>query len=94
VKYPQLWEVEPAQLIGGRIPEKKLPCFTFTISTQEIHCNVNNKSKKIVDGAEDRIMQSQYNFVLTYHESPDVETVGHMWELIELQQVGNLIALV
>jgi len=47
-----------------------------------------------VDGAEDRIMQNQYNFVLTLHEDPDLEVVGHRWQVIELQQVGNLIALV
>jgi len=93
-KYDNLWDIEEAQLLGGHIPDKKLPTFTFTIKTQEIHCNISKKEKKIVDGAEDRIMYNQYNFALTLHENPDIATTGHKWELIELQQVGSLIALV
>jgi len=93
-KYKQLWEIENAWLIGGQIPDKKLPTFTFTIQTQEIHCNLSKKDNKVVDGAEDRIMTCQYNFALTLHSDPDLATIGHKWELIELAQVGSLIALV
>ena len=81
-------------MVGGRIPEKGLPCFTFTISTQEIHCNISKKENKIVDGADDRIMQNSYNFVLCLHENPDLEEIGHHWQLIEIQQIGHQIALV
>ena len=94
-KYRQLWEIETAELIGGHVPDKKLPTFTFTIKTQEIHCLLSKTDpKKIVDGADDRIMYCQYNFALTPHSNPDIEHIGHKWELIELAQVGSLIALV
>ena len=94
-KHDHLWEIEPASFIGGRIPEKSLPCFTFNITTQEIHCMLSRKEKnKIVDGADDRVMQNQYNFVLTRHQNPDIEVVGHLWEMTELQQVGALAQLV
>ena len=82
-------------MIGGQVPDKKLPTFTFTIKTQEIHCLLSKMNqKKIVDGADDRIMYCQYNFALTLHSNPDIENIGHKWELIELQQIGNQIALV
>jgi len=93
-KYEELWDIEDAMLLGGHIPDKKLPTFTFTIKTQEIHCNYSIKEKKIVDGAEDRIMYNQYNFALTLHSTPDIITTGHKWEVIELAQVGSLAALV
>ena len=68
--------------------------FTFTIKTQEIHCNVSKKENKIVDGAEDRIMHCQYNFVLTPHQTPDLEEIGHGWEMVEVTMLGNVKALV
>eukprot|EP00331_Platyophrya_macrostoma_P034874 CAMPEP_0176443002 /NCGR_PEP_ID=MMETSP0127-20121128/22154_1 /TAXON_ID=938130 /ORGANISM="Platyophrya macrostoma, Strain WH" /LENGTH=438 /DNA_ID=CAMNT_0017828129 /DNA_START=53 /DNA_END=1369 /DNA_ORIENTATION=+ len=93
-KFKELWHVEPADLIGGQVPENKYPVFTFTIRTQEIYCNISKKDQKIVDGAEDRLMYCQYNIVLTPHQNPDLEEIGHGWELVELTQVGNLMALV
>lgn len=76
------------------MPDNKLPMFTFTIKTQEIHCNVSVKDGKIVDGAEDRLMHCQYNFVLTPHQNPDFEEIGHGWELVELTQIGHQLVLV
>eukprot|EP00331_Platyophrya_macrostoma_P015913 CAMPEP_0176475096 /NCGR_PEP_ID=MMETSP0127-20121128/43409_1 /TAXON_ID=938130 /ORGANISM="Platyophrya macrostoma, Strain WH" /LENGTH=404 /DNA_ID=CAMNT_0017870639 /DNA_START=37 /DNA_END=1247 /DNA_ORIENTATION=+ len=74
--FKELWETESAELVGGQIPENKFPMFTFTIRTQEIYCNVSKKDQKIVDGAEDRLMVCQYNFVLTPHQNPDLEEIG------------------
>jgi len=83
-KHQQLWESEPADFVGGRISERNLPCFTFTIRIQEIHCNISKKTEKIVDGADDRVLQNRYNFVLSPHENPDLEVVGHQWVITEV----------
>jgi len=90
-QYTYLWDSEQADIIGGRISaESSQPCFTFTIQVQEIYCNISNKTKKIVDGGEDRVLRTRYNFVLTLHEDPDLEMSGHPWELIEVQPIENV----
>jgi hypothetical protein len=67
------------------IPEKKLPVFIFNIKMQEIHCMVHKITKKIMDGDVDRLMSMDFRFALTLHDSPDLEIIGHKWEIIELQ---------
>jgi len=90
-KYTYLWDSERADIIGGRISaERSQPCFTFTIQVQEIYCNISNKTKKIVDGGEDKVLRARYNFVLTLHDNPDLEMSGHPWELIEIQPIENV----
>ena len=37
-----------------------------------------------MDGADDRVLQNRYNFVLSPHDSPDLETVGHQWMITEV----------
>lgn len=66
------------------IPEKGLPVFVFTIKMQEIHCLINKISGKIVDGEDDRLMSYEFRFALSLHDSPDLEEIGHCWEIIEL----------
>lgn len=75
------------------IPEKKLPVFIFSIKTQEIYCYISKIDKKIVDGDDNRLMQNEYSFALTPHLTPDLENVGHSWEIIEIQpkQVVKLL---
>jgi import inner membrane translocase subunit TIM44 len=90
-KYNYLWDSEQADLIGGKIPaESNLPRFTFTIRVQEIHCNLCRKSNMVKDGAEDKVSQNRYNFVLTLHETPDFETTGHPWEIVEILPVETV----
>jgi len=87
-KYTYLWDAEVADLIGGKIPtERSQPCFTFTIRVQEVYCNINKKTNKVVDGGEDRVMQNRFNFMLTLHDNPDLELSGHPWELVEILPV-------
>lgn len=93
-KYEELWDCEPALLVAGQVHEKKLPHFTFSIDTQEIHCNISKKANKVVDGAEDQILQNKYIFVVTVNENADLEAVGHRWQIVEIQQVGHQVALV
>lgn len=38
-----------------------------------------------MDGGDDRIMSYDYLFALRLHTEPDLESVGHKWELVELQ---------
>ena len=67
--------------------ETDQPCFTFTIRLQEIYCNISKKNGKIVDGADDRVLQQRFNFVLTLHDDPDLEITGHPWKIVEIQPV-------
>jgi len=87
-KYTYLWDADVADLIGGKIPtERNHPSFSFTIRVQEIHCNINKKTNKVVDGREDKVIQQRFNFVLSMHENPDLEISGHPWELVEILPV-------
>lgn len=38
-----------------------------------------------MDGDVDRLMSMDFRFALTLHDSPDLEIIGHKWEIIELQ---------
>lgn len=51
---------------------------------QEIHCNLDKITGKIVDGEEDRLMSYEYRFALTLHDNPDILSIGHEWEIVEL----------
>ena len=62
-----------------------MPVFIFSIKTQEIHCNISKIDRRIVDGDDERLMHYEYSFALTPHTNPDLENVGHGWELIEIQ---------
>jgi import inner membrane translocase subunit TIM44 len=84
-KYKYLWQIDPASFSTALIPEKKLPVFIFIIKTQEIYCNISKVDKRIVDGDDERLMNWEYQFAITPHSNPDLENVGHAWEIIELQ---------
>lgn len=84
-KYKYLWQIDAATFSTALIPEKRLPVFVFLIKTQEIHCNISKIDKTIVDGDDERLMNYEYSFAITPHQSPDLENVGHGWEIIELQ---------
>eukprot|EP01017_Pseudomicrothorax_dubius_P047935 TRINITY_DN8651_c0_g1_i1.p1 TRINITY_DN8651_c0_g1~~TRINITY_DN8651_c0_g1_i1.p1 ORF type:complete len:144 (-),score=37.44 TRINITY_DN8651_c0_g1_i1:120-551(-) len=94
-KHKYLWNIERAEIVGGHVNEFQLPEFTFKIDTQEIHCYVDQiDHKKIVEGDDGRITMCQYSVRLQLHQSPDLEFAGHPWEVIEVRQIGNLIALI
>lgn len=42
--------------LGGMIPDKSPPQFTFTIQVQEVSCKVNNKDNSIKEGGDNRIL--------------------------------------
>lgn len=39
---------------------------------------------KIVDGDDERIMRTDYMFGIRLHHEPDLETIGHKWEIVEM----------
>lgn len=43
---------------------------------------------------ETSIMQNTYRIVLSRHHEPNVEVVGHYWEIIEFQKIGEVKQLV
>ena len=71
-KYKNLWHIDRAYFYKAFIPESRLPVFVFSIKVQEIFCNISVIDKRIVDGADDRLMQNEYLFSLTPHHTPDV----------------------
>jgi len=46
-----------------------------------------------VDGSDDRLLQSRYNIVISPHEAPDVELVGHQWVIVEVMPVEAVLML-
>jgi len=92
-KHTELWESEPADFIAGRISERNLPSFSFTLRLQEIHCYLSKKTGKIVDGSEDRLLQNRYNISISLAENPDLENVGHQWVVTEVIPVEAVLML-
>ena len=43
----------------------------------------------IVEGNEGNIKSSQYLITVKKHDNPDIETMGHYWEIKELIQTGT-----
>ena len=37
-----------------------------------------------MDGSDDRIMSNEHQFALKMHSSPDLENIGHIWEVVEV----------
>ncbi|KRX00901.1 hypothetical protein PPERSA_09507 [Pseudocohnilembus persalinus] len=84
-KYKQLWTCDRSMFNKAFFPDSILPVFQFNIKMQEIYCNVDDITGKIVDGSDDRVMAYDFIFGVRLHTDPDLETVGHKWELIEVQ---------
>ena len=86
-KYKQFWHIDRAQFTRAVIPDQNQPIFVFNIKAQYIYCFVHKiDPKKIVDGADDRLMSVEFQFGLRFHSTPDIETIGHKWEIIEVQE--------
>ena len=61
---------------------------------QEIHCMISKKTGEIVDGEDDRLMSYEYRFALQLHDSPDIEEIGHEWQIVEVQPTQAIKLLV
>lgn len=94
-KYSDILDSGNVQFLGGQVPEKQPPQFTFTIQVQEINCKVSIKNEnEIKEGGEDNILQTVYRIVLSRHDEPDIALTGHYWEIVEFNKVGELQQLV
>jgi hypothetical protein len=94
-KYSDILDSRNILFQGGQVPEKQPPQFTFSIEIQEINCKVSVKDDNVItEGAEDRILQTSYRFVLSRHDNPDMALTGHYWEIVEFNKVGELQQIV
>lgn len=94
-KYTDFLDLRNVNFLGGQIPEKMPPQFTYTIEVQEINCRVSVKDEnEIKQGSEESIMQTTYRIVLSRHEEPDLALTGHYWQIVEFNKVGELAQLV
>lgn len=84
-KFKSLWNIEKAVFDKAAMIDKGLPMFVFSVSAQEIFCDINKQTKKVINGGDDRIMRTEYSFALTINQNPDLEYTGHTWEIIEVQ---------
>ena len=94
-KYTDILDLKNVSFLGGQVPEKSPPQFTFTLEVQEINCKVNLKDEnEIKEGSEDSIVQVTYRIVLSRHDDPDMAMTGHYWEIVEFNKVGELQQIV
>ena len=82
----------PAQLARARTGENLIPKFDFTIKIIHIYCFVD-KEGEIVEGAEDRVESSVFEFSLTY-SGEHVAELGHPWTLCHVREVEKMQMLV
>jgi len=93
-KYKEVLSVDDITFMGGRIPDKKNACFTFSCRLREIHCNVKKgQMEEIVEGDEERVSTSIYSFTVTLHSDPALDQLGHPWEIVDVQQMDKYKAL-
>lgn len=68
-----------ATLSKTLVSENSLPAFLFNISVMEIYCMVDGEGK-IVDGDDERVMESTFQFVLKY-SGEYISELGHPWAI-------------
>lgn len=67
-KYTDILDLRNVNFLGGQVPEKLPPQFTYTIEIQEINCKVSVKDEnEVKEGSENAILQSTYRIVLSRH---------------------------
>ena len=53
---------------------------------------LDGEGKPIKDTSS--IMQNTYRIVLAQHHEPNIEVVGHYWEIVEFYKIGEVRQLV
>ena len=84
----ELLFVSKPDLLAARKLEKDLPTFIFSLSVQELFCNVSKKNRKVIEGDPGYIKASQFLISIQRHPSPDLATTGHYWKIKEIEQTG------
>ena len=92
-RYTDIIDITDVNFIGGQVPEKSPPQFTFTIEIQEMDCKVLADGT-IHSGADDRMMKVAYRVILSRRDEPDIATTGHYWEIVECSVVNQVKQLI
>jgi hypothetical protein len=67
-KYTDFLDLRNVNFLGGQVPEKQPPQFTYTLEVQEINCKVSVKNEnEIKEGGDNNILSSTYRIVLSMH---------------------------
>lgn len=94
-RYTDILDSGNVNFLGGMVPDKSTPQFSFTIVVQEINCKVKLiNPDEIHDGSDSAIMQATYRFTLCRHSEPDMALTGHYWEVVEFAKQGELQQIV
>ena len=76
-------------LYATKLLESGEPRFIFIITTQEVDCIVSKKDGVPTSGNSSTIKRVTYYAALGKKDHPNLEKVGHYWELKEIQQTGE-----
>lgn len=82
-------DIYEANFSGARVSDKNSPEFTYTIAIQYVDCKVD-KTGKVKEGSDDSILETTYRIALSKNDEPDIEKVGHYWEIIQFEKVGDV----
>lgn len=68
-----------------------MPYFSFTAKVQEVDCLVQEKpdengAEVVISGNLNNIISNTYVFIITMHDEPDVESVGHEWKVVDFRK--------
>lgn len=73
--------------------DRDVPLFAFSIAFKELYCLVD-AAGRVVEGDAGRLTMCEYSFWLMPHDAPDVETVGHDWAVVRVEQRQRLKQLI
>lgn len=82
----------PAQMVRAKVGESQIPKFDFNIKIIHIYCFEDHEGN-IVEGAEERVESSVFEFSLTYG-GEHMGDLGHPWTLCEIREIEKMMMLV
>src|SRR3990167_792449 len=88
-KVDKIWFLDAVELQDASIVQS-FPVFTFMIRMQDIDCLISTKPEDegkdvIISGGENNITSSSYMISLMLHDNPDLESVGHIWRIVDFR---------
>ena len=93
-KYKELIWIDKAMFINATLPEQDNPVFRFRLHCQEINCLVTKAEGKVIQGDEHQVESCQYNVDLCRNSNPEIEIVGHPWQIVGIERIGVVKQLV
>lgn len=88
-----IW-IDKAQFIHASLPEPENPVFRFRLHCQEINCLISKTDGKVIQGDEFQVESCQYNVDLSRNCNPEVEILGHPWQIVNIERIGVVKQLV